>query len=336
MPRRGRGAVALLALTGLLARCNAPPTEPPETTAPVRGITFATWSAGGYAASGADASLDALRATGATWVVLLVTAYQATADASALHSADPRTPSAPSVLAAVNRARLLGLRVALKLHVDVDDGTWRALVDPARPAEWFDSYQTFAMEWAAFAEAEQVEMLIFATELAGTLEHADLWQETIAGLRGAYRGTLCYSASWDEAGLVPFWGELDLVGLNAYYPVARTADASRFDLLAGWQPWLARLRLLHAQTDRPILLTELGYRSVNGAGIRPYDFTSDLPLDLEEQADLYWAALEATGDEPWLQGICLWYWPADGTGGPTDRGYSPIGKPAASVLDSAW
>ena len=38
------------------------------------------------------------------------------------------------------------------------------------------------------------------------------------------------------------------------------------------QPWLARLERLHRQTDRPIVITEIGYRSVDGAALHPYAF----------------------------------------------------------------
>lgn len=319
-----------------LVGCNALPVRPPGSPAPVRGVTLASWSADGYAAPAAEASLIELRETGANTVALLVTAYQPTAGASAVRAGDPRTPSLASVQAAATLAKQMGLRIALKLHVDLDDGSWRARIDPADPDAWFASYEAFALPWAALAESLDADLLVFATELAGTMRHEALWKATIAEIRGAFGGALCYSASWDEAGRVPFWDELDLVGVYAYFPVARSNDASRFDLLAGWQPWLARLQLLHAQVERPILLTELGYRSVDGAGMQPYDFSSTLPLDLTEQADLYWAALEATASAHGVHGVLLWHWPADGAGGPLDDGYSPIAKPAQQVLDSAW
>ncbi len=336
MTRLFAKSLATLALALSFVGCENLPTEPARTSRPLRAITFASWSADGYAAPEADAALLNLQATGANTVVLLVTAYQSDPRTSDINPADPRTPTPSSVLAATTRARQLGLGVGLKLHVDVEDGTWRALIDPATPEEWFREYQEFAVPWAMLAETASMEIFVLGTELAGTLQYENLWTETIGKVRGAYAGSVSYSASWDEAGLVPFWSLVDYVGVNAYYPVATRGDPSRFDLLAGWQPWLEKLRQLQRRTNRPIVLTELGYRSVDGAGMDPYDFTSSRPIDLEEQADLYWAAVEATGGEPWLHGICWWNWPADGTGGSADAGYSANGKPAAEVLAAAW
>ena len=139
-----------------------------------------------------------------------------------------------------------------------------------------------------------------------------------AALRAAFSGELSYAASWDEAHLVPFWPELDLVGIDFYYPVARRPDAGRVEILAGWQPWLARLERLHRQTGRPIVIAEIGYRSVDGAALHPYAFGNDATIDLREQADLYWAAIEATGGESWIAGIYFWNWLASGGGGPED------------------
>ena len=133
-----------------------------------------------------------------------------------------------------------------------------------------------------------------------------------------------------------FWDALDLVGVDSYFPVADRNDAGRLEMLAGWQPWLDRLERLHRQTGKPILLTEIGYRSVDGAGKEPFTFGSGAGVDVGEQADLYWAALEATGRETWIEGVWWWNWLADGTGGALNRDYTPSGKPAEAVLTAAW
>lgn len=93
---------------------------------------------------------------------------------------------------------------------------------------------------------------------------------------------------------------------------------------------------LHARTGKRILLTEIGYRSIAGAGIEPYAFGSAGAIDLAAQADLYWAALQATGDLPWMEGLEWWNFRADGAGGPADGDFTPCGKPAALELMAAW
>lgn len=335
--RRGAGPAAAVLLLLAAVGCERLPTGPAGATLPpVRGITFVDWSADGYAAPAAGPALDALAETGANTVTLIVTAYQTNARSPILRANDFRTPTPATMDQVLQAARARGLALALKPHVDLDDGSWRGGIDPPRPDAWFESYAGFIMPWAGLAEAEGVGTFVVGTELAGLSGDAGRWRALIARVRSVFSGRVVYAASWDEAPRVTFWDAVDAVGVDYYFPVATRTRQSRFDLLAGWQPWLDRLERLHRQTGRPILLTEIGYRSVDGAGMHPYAFGSDEPLDLEEQADLYWAALQATGDRSWCEGLYWWNWPADGSGGPLDRDYTAHGKPAARVLADAW
>ena len=294
------------------------------------------WSADGYAAAPAHDALAELAGTGANTVVLIVTAYQSDHEATVLRAADSRTPSPGAVRAALQAARDLRLRIVLKPHVDLDDGSWRGAIAPPDPAAWFASYRRFIVPLAELADSVGAAGFVVGTELGGTLEDEEEWLATIRAVRSVFSGSLLYAASWDEAARVPFWSALDLVGVDFYFPVADRRNPGRFEILAGWQPWVERLRLLGRQTGRRVLLTEVGYRSVDGAGMKPYARDGDGVLDLEEQADLYWAALEATAGQSWCEGLCWWNWPADGSGGPQNRDYTPRGKPAEGELAAAW
>jgi hypothetical protein len=317
--------------------CETLPTGPADSPPDrIRGFNFADWTSSGYFDPPAAESLTELSATGANAISFVITVYQESPGGSSIRLDDPRTPVPGAVSRAIGRAQGRGLSVALKPHVDLDDGTWRGHIEPADPDAWFADYETFVLEWAIFAEAHRVERLVIGTELAGTLPHEDRWRELIAEVRAEFSGELTYAASWDEAHLVPFWSELDQVGIDFYFPVARRANPSRVEILAGWQPWLNRLARLHEQTARPILITEIGYRSVDGAAMHPYAFGDDATLDLAEQADLYWGALEATGQEDWVAGVYFWNWLSAGGGGPDDTDFTPRGKPAEEVLTEAW
>jgi hypothetical protein len=228
------------------------------------------------------------------------------------------------------------MKTTIKLHVDPDDGSWRARIDPQDAGRWFRSYGSILVHLADMVESSGGSRLSIGCELAGTLGHADEWRGLIRAVRAHFTGRLSYAASWDEAALVPFWGDLDEVGVDCYYPVTVRDRAGGLDALAGWAPVIARLQRLHNQTGRDILLTEIGYRSVDGGGRHPYEYGSEGPVDLQEQADLYWAALHATSGPDWLSGLYWWNWAADGSGGPFNTDYTPSGKPAEELLRSAW
>ena len=331
----GPGRLALVALA--FCGCERLATGPAVTSSrEARGITLVDWSASGYASPAAADAIAALAATGANTAVIIVTGYQDDRGSGRVRADDPRTPTPAAVQSAIARALAMGLRVALKPHVDLDDGSWRGGIEPRGPATWFAAYRDFIVPWAALAQASGVAQFVVGTELAGTVGDEASWRGTIRAVRDVFSGTLTYAASWDEAARVPFWSDLDRVGIDFYFPVAARNHPGRLEILAAWQPWLERLQLLHRQTGKPILLTEVGYRSVDGAGMAPYAYDRAAALDLGEQADLYWAALEATGDQPWIDGLWWWDWPADGSGGPQDPGYTARGKPAALELESAW
>jgi hypothetical protein len=334
------GLACLLALLEL-AGCERLPTAPAQSNpAQIHGMTFADWTANGYSRASADRGLDAIAAAGATHLAIIVTAYQANPRAHEIRLTNARTgariPTASAVQHALNHAQSLGLQVVIKPHVDLDDGTWRGNIAPSDPHAWFKSYRDFILPWAELAATVGAVQFIIGTELAGTIQHQQLWRETISQTRAVFPGEIVYAASWDEACKVPFWRELDFVGVDFYFPVTARLDPGRFEILAGWQPWLERLRLLHRQAGRQIILTEIGYRSVDGAGMRPYEFGNNARLDLQEQADLYWAALQATAATDWIAGLYWWNWPADGSGGLQNTDYSPSGKPAEVELQKSW
>lgn len=302
----------------------------------IQGFTLADWSAFGYSNRHSDIAIRNLSDLGVTDCAILITTYQSSPSTSQLRLNDARTPGRNSVARALSEAHRQGMEVTLKLHVDIDDGTWRAEIDPENPGAWFAAYEAFVFAWAERAESWGVRQLIVGTELAGTLKHEQAWRNLIQGCRERFHGDLVYAASWDEAALVPFWDALDFVGINTYFPVATRRDPGRLEIMEAWQPWLSRMQLLHEQTDKQILVTEIGYRSIDGAGLHPYQFNTSGTLDLREQADLYWAALQVLAEPDWIEGVYWWNWLANGAGGPLNRDFTPFGKEAEQVLRDAW
>jgi hypothetical protein len=282
----------------MLASCEQP-SEPQPGAKQIRGITLVDWTAHGYSTMSAREAVERIAATGASHLVILVTAYQSSPSSSLILHDSLRTPSLDDVRSLLLTARSLGLDVTIKPHVDLTDNSWRAHIRPDDPRAWFDSYQAFIFPLAALADSLQASIFMVGCELAGTLQHEHLWQETIARLRSRFRGRLTYAASWDEAMLVPFWEDLDAVGIDCYMPIATRNNPTPLELLAGWAPVLHRLELLHRQAGRPILLTEIGYRSMDGAGCHPYSWGSQGSVDVDEQAALYTAALQATTQD-WI------------------------------------
>jgi hypothetical protein len=335
--------------SGLLAAGFAPAPSPaapspPPPPPPQKGITLPSWWHDLYRRRRAERALAAIAATGANWVQLVVTAYQTDHRAVRIAADPQRTPADADLAYAVAAARAQGLRVLLKLHVDLADDPdhWRgdigrAFRDDSAWRDWFSSYTRFAERYASFARSYAIDQVAVGTELEGTTAREAAWRAVIDAVRRRYPGPLVYAANHGEEIRIGFWDALDLIGVDAYYPLAAIARPRRAELRGAWarSGALATLeRLSQAEGNKPILLTEIGYRSVEGAAAAPWDWTRRGRVDLVQQRELYRAAFRALWGRPWLAGMFWWYWDLDpDAGGPADTGYTPQGKPAAALLE---
>ena len=125
------------------------------------------------------------------------------------------------------------------------------------------------------------------------------------------------------------------IGVDAYYRLTNKNDPTLAELKDAWtsRGHVALLDGISRKYAKPILFTELGYRSGDGANREPGAYKNDAKVDVQEQADLYQAAFEVLMGQPWMGGIFWWQWFANPTiGGLGDDGFTPFGKPAEQVL----
>jgi len=233
----------------------------------------------------------------------------------------------------------MGLKVMLKPHLELAEDTTKRRYQIGRDFReddwriWFASYEGFIKHYALFAEKKGVEQLCVGTELSATEARATEWRHIINEVRNHYSGSLTYSANFDRAGNITWWDALDYIGVNAYYPLTDLDSPCLAELKKAWRPYVAGLRRLAVEWQKPVLFTEIGYRSADGANKRPWAWTEKRPVDLGEQADAYRATFESVFEKSWLAGIYWWVWEVDaGQGGPGDDFYTPCGKPAEDIL----
>ena len=309
-----------------------------------KGITHVSWSNGEYSSSTGTSAQDALAATGANWVGVLVTQYMATRTSNTISTP---TPSDTDVVAAIQELHARGLKVMLKPHVDVQDGTWRGQIAPSDVAAWFQSFTAFITHYAQLAQDNHVEMLCFGTEYAsmsGSSNQAS-WTAVITAIRGIYTGPLAYAAnatfSTDEFKSVSFWDQVDVIGLDAYFSLTNHSDPTVAELVAAWSSNLNGENILgdienfsNAHPGKPLIFTEIGYRSAAGTNTRPYDFSFSAPADNTEQQNCYEAMYEVwSAQSSWMKGNFWWAWPVP-VPAANDTDYNPRNKPAQTVLEN--
>jgi len=237
-----------------------------------------------------------------------------------------------------------GMKLIIKPQLWLRGG-WSAEIDFTDEAawkQWEAQYHTFMMHYAHLAAAAQADLLCIGTELSiAVRKRPAFFRQLIADIRAVYDGKLTYAANWHEDYQhVAFWDALDYIGVQAYFPLSSEPDPSLDLLKKGWTPHLKALRKLQAQVDRPLLLTEIGYRSVPYAAAEPWrwpsrDENGTLDPDYELQARLYQAFFERLWEEPWLAGIIVWKWhPENETRRREGRelNFTPQQKPAADII----
>lgn len=313
----------------------------------VKGFGFTSSANGQYA--NASESLKAMQQTGANSTQIVVTQYldSVTSDSIAATAA---TESDANLELAIGQAQADGMSVLLKPHIDIEDGTWRALLKPSSVDDFFASYKTFILHYAAVAQATHVGMFSVGTELTSMSGSAytNYWDDIISAVRQVYTGPITYASAWNETGSVSFWNKVDVIGANAYEAPTDITDPTVAQMVAGWNSVsgdsstaslfnnLSPIDFYHALSTaygKPVLLTEVGYRSVNGTNTLNGDWSGFHWVDFQQQTRALEAFFEAwSGQGSWMEGAYLWNWEANPSGVAADD-FSVQGKPAQNVVD---
>ena len=291
-------------------------------------------------------SLSNLRSNHADFVTLIVPWYQSNNTTAAM-GPGPLTPTDATLTSAINYAHSIGLKVNLKPHQYVGSAAgWRANLNPPDKATWFKNYESMLAHYANIAQKNNVEQITIGTELINMTSpsidsvNTSRWQQIISNLRKIYSGKLTYSANWGESGWhdeknnIEFWDQLDSIGISAYFYLTDNTQYTMQDLQAKWDHWNnTHIKPLAQKHNKPIIFTEVGYRSIDGALQAPPRWQSTGPSDEQEQADGYEALLSYWDNYPYVQGIHWWDWNSNPNGGGSGTtSYTPQNKLAESVM----
>ncbi|HEV3075697.1 MAG TPA: hypothetical protein VHB47_14845 [Thermoanaerobaculia bacterium] len=278
----------------------------------LRGVSLAMENSleGGYHAPALDRQLDRLAAMGADAVSLMPFAFEEGPSAPRLHllGGGPESETDVGLVHAVRRARAHGLRTLYKPHVWVGGGSWPgdvAMRDEAAWREWWRDYRRYVLHHAVLARWSGADLFSIGCELSGTLGRAEEWRQLIAAVRQVFPGPLTYAGNWSgDLELAPFWEQLDLVGVDAYFPLSPDPAAGRAELARGAAAVVARLAAASHAHRRPLLLTEVGFAACRATWTAPHR-EGGTPSQAD-QAAAYAALFGALGHPPWLAGAFVW------------------------------
>jgi len=162
------------------------------------------------------------------------------------------------------------------------------------------------------------------------------WDRILTGVRPVFTGALSYAADYPgRADEIGFWERLDLVALNLR-PDLTPLDTPALpqDKLLGRR--LGRLldqaREFAAERGGPLLISEVGFRSVHLAGQRRTERGGAASEVGQARVLDAWIAVLEELEEDALLGVLIAGWPTDPSGERRSRGPSLAGKRAARSL----
>lgn len=298
----------------------------------------------GYGSASSAALLDHLARQGVDWIS--ITPF---GRIHALSSVDiemdfeaPYEDNRAAIREMIAQAHARGMRVLLIPHLWVETGGWRGEIDPGSAERWAEyqaSYRAFVTAWARDAAEAGADAFSIGVECKSwSGRFGAYWRSLIAEVRAIFGGLLTYSANWDEAEDVLFWDQLDLIGINAFYPLASENGATFDQYVDGALRARDAVGELAAVLEMPVLFVEVGYTTRRDAAVQPWlwpDDMEDVVIDEAEQARALLASFRAFLREEWFAGFFVWryYADLDDVSQEAIWGFSPHAKRAERVLE---
>ena len=241
------------------------------------------------------------------------------------------------IIASNQLAHEYKMTVMLKPHLWVNHNFYTGNLDFATDSEWKKweaDYEKYILDFAQLAQQEKIELFCFGTELGNSVaKRPEYWSQLIQKIKKIYTGKLTYAANWDDFDKVPFWNELDYIGIDAYFPLSDATTPAVADLNEAWQQHILKMEKLQAKTNKKILFTEFGYRNSDQAAKEPWK-ENQSGINNLAQANAYESLFQTLTQKKWFAGGFAWKWYADAYHKEAKNSidYTPQEKPALETI----
>ncbi len=304
------------------------------------GMIFPQWGTNAYDSTDKNWQVglnDIENQTSAQWIELPINLYQSSVTSTQVTVSD-MTPTPNAVATGIRTAQARYYHVFIVPLLSVGGTlTWSGSIQFSTTQHmqlWFDSYWQALQPYVVAAAQAGAEELAIGTELEKLqLAPAPLWNQLIERVHQIFPGKLTYDLNWSSLYYqIPPWMHnplLAAVGVSVYIPL--TDRPQRLDpaILPGlWQEKIGKLLdSFSIQLTKQVFISEIGYRDSAFALYRPWERDAQAqaePVDPEEQAAAYDAALMNVIVDPHIIGVYFWAWSV-----PL---FEPNWKPAAKIL----
>ncbi len=232
-----------------------------------------------------------------------------------------------------------GISLMIKPQIWVWRGEFTGYIKMNSEENWKTleaSYLEFILTYAKTAQRLKADVFCIGTELENfVINRPEFWNKLIKEVRKVYKGKLTYAANWDEFKRVPFWKDIDYIGIDAYFPLSEKKSPTLEEFEKGWEPHKKDILRVREKVNKPVLFTEYGYRSINYAGKKPWEaHRVEGEINLENQKNATQALYNQFWKEDWFAGGFIWKWfhKHKEVGGKNDNRFTPQNKPTEELI----
>ena len=284
-----------------------------------------------------------LKDINASWITTMPFGYVLGGDDSVQYNSDFQWigEKRAGVIEIIDLCHTQDLKVMIKPHLWII-GSWIGDFELATEASWqtFEkSYLDYVIDFAQIADSTGCEAFCIGVEMRKVVtQRPNFWPVLIDSIRAVYSGPITYAANWDNYQNVTFWNSLDLIGIDAYFPVSDAETPTAAECYDGWETNFNDIKNLSESTGKHVIFTEYGYRNVDHTGQSPWDENSNSTNNLLGQQNAYQALYCRFWTEPWFEGGFLWKWHPNhnNAGGIDNNRFTPQNKPVEQLIQSVF
>ncbi|MBX7150437.1 hypothetical protein K1X84_02270 [bacterium] len=241
-----------------------------------------------------------------------------------------------SLYKATEDAHEIGLSVMMKPHIWLGNGVWCGKIKVEGDDNlkiWENTFTQFVVYHALIAELTGMESLCMCVELPNMSTHTAMWLRIIRYARTAYKGYLTYGGNWfDEYDKIQFWDQLDFIGVQHYFPLADGQSYSQEDIEKRLNVLSEQFDALSKKWNRKIVLTEVGFPSIEYALLSPHEEIFSQTASEDVQALGYDQTMKEFMQQSWAGGLFWWKWESGRSPRTGDKSFQLKGKKAETVL----
>lgn len=309
----------------------------PAWAARIHGITLSTHGSGqDWGGPGLEPALEAMIEVGADWIAIHPYA-RIEDDGTVRFRPLTGTPRPEWIERPLAQAHRRDMKLLVKPHLGYwgSGFAWRGEIrfdDPAARERFRRTYRAWIIDVArATVDADG---FCVGTELDAMLDQEAWWRDVIADVRAATPAPLSYAANWTHYREVPFWDALDVIGIQAYFPLTESTQPTEREIRTAWRRILDEVGAYGRERGQHVVFTELGYNRSYRTAARPWDDHTDGPDAEAIQALCLRVALEEIEREPRVIGSFLWKWfPAPRSAG---RNFALATPRISGVIRDLW